>query len=450
MTMPAQTMPTMSNKQLLTKPVVKQLIKKQPDVDKDQPVVELYCSEYRNQNCVPHSTNVKSYVFNGDDLFFEGYPYSVELSKDNCDRIKFEKCRFFEAHEGTLLRVFNINDKWYTSTNRRLDAFNSKWAAKTTTFGLHFAIAVKENIKAVDDEGIFEDEEEIFEDEEEETLEEKKNRSRTYLNEIYEANLDKSKKYMFLLEPCNEERIVCLTKSPRFFNIGVFDKDNNLSLDEPVILERFVVPTPREFMFSNMEEMTNALEKVNIDHVQGFIAIQSEKGMDDKHFKILNDRYKYLFEVRGNTPSIRFRYLELDYMNTVINLRRGTNQQTTAQTQQMLDDFCDLYAFNPYPLQNYIWCKVVEDLFQKYYNRYIRKITADPSVTVKQDKIIKEVHWYFTESAKNGQYRHTDRIKIKDILAMQKPSELNQLIAEYEKKDKDAERERRTRSMHEM
>jgi len=411
---------------------------KQPDVDKEQPSVELYCSEYRDQRCVPHSNNAKSYVFNGDQLFFESYPYSIELSQTDYERLEFKKCRFFEAHEGTLLRVFNINGKWYTSTNRRLDAFNSKWAAKTTTFGIHFADAVRENIRAVNDDEFFE--------EEDKKLEERKQDARDYLNKIYEANLDKTKKYMFLLEPCKEERIVCLTNSPRFFNIGIFDKDNNLSLDEDVVLDEYKVPKPQELVFKDMQDMLHALSNINFKRIQGFIAIQSEEGRDDKHFKILNDKYKYYFGLRNNTSSIRFRYLQLEYQNTIINLGLGTNQQTTSQTKQMLDDFCAMYDFDPQPLIEYIWVKIVGDLFQKYQQRYIRKM-PDTSLTEKQDSMLKEIHRHFIKSLRVGNRRLTNKTRIMDILSMQKPSSLNQLIAEYEKKDKDSERNRRMREM---
>ena len=420
----------------ISKQIVQQQLRKQPDVDKERPSVELYCSEYRDQRCVPHSNNAKSYVFNGDQLVFEGYPYSIELTQTNYAGLEFEKCRFFEAHEGTLLRVFNISGKWYTSTNRRLDAFNSKWAAKTTTFGIHFADAVRENIRAVNDDEFFEDEDKKLED--------RKQDARDYLNKIYEANLDKTKKYMFLLEPCKEERIVCLTtNAPSFFNIGVFDKDNNLSLDEDIVLSGYEVPKPQELFFEDMRNMLEALNNIDFKRIQGFIAIQS----DDKHFKILNNQYKYYFNLRNNTSSIRFRYLQLEYQNSMINLGLGVNQQTSIQTQQMCDDFCKMYDFNPQPLMEYIWNKIVEDLFQKYKQRYIKKLGDVSPITEKQDKMLKEIHQHYIESLNRGNRRPTNKTRIMDILAIQKPSSLNQLIAEYEKKDKDAEKERHMKEM---
>jgi len=192
--------------------------------------------------------------------------------------------------------------------------------------------------------------------------------------------------------------------------------------------------------------MLCALDNIDFKRIQGFIAIQSEEGHDDKHFKILNNRYKYFFGLRDNTSSIRFRYLQLEHQNTMINLGLGTNQQTTSQTKQMLNDFCEMYDFNPQPLLEYVWLRIVGDLFQKYQQRYIRKM-PDTSLTEKQDMMLKEIHQHFIESLRAGNRRPTDKTRIMDILAMQKPSSLNQLIAEYEKKDKDAERERRMREI---
>ena len=130
----------------------------------------------------------------------------------------------------------------------------------------------------------------------------------------------------------------------------------------------------------------------------------------------------------------------------MINLGIGVNQQTTAQTKQMRDDFCQMYDFDPQPLLQYVWLKIVGDLFQKYQQRYIKKM-PDTSLTEKQDRMLKEIHTQYIESLKASNRRPTDKTRIMDILSMQKPSTLNQLIAEYEKKDKDAEKERRAREM---
>ena len=58
----ATNMSATTSKKITKQIVQQQLMKKQPDVDKERPSVELYSAEYRDQRCIPHSTNVKSYV----------------------------------------------------------------------------------------------------------------------------------------------------------------------------------------------------------------------------------------------------------------------------------------------------------------------------------------------------------------------------------------------------
>ena len=390
---------------------------KNPDIDLENEGVELYCSDFKDNS----ARNTKSYVFHRDELFLASCSYSIELGKEECDCLKFKNCRFFEAHEGTVIKVFNINNKWYTATNRRLNAFNSKWAARNTTFGIFFAAAVEENIRKVDDD-------EIFEDDIPKSLDQRKKEAKEYLNSIYESNFDKTKKYIFLLKPCKEERIVCETQSPKIFNIGVFDKDNNFSNDEKIIIENFTVPRPTELFFDNKEQMIEALSDINPMNLQGFVAIQKE-GSEDKHYKIFNDEYKYYFNLRNNRPSLRFRFLELCHENTMSNIKNYTNQNN-----KKIIDFTELYKddFDPHEVLEYIWSRIVVDLFRLYEAQYIKKLPVT-ILTDKQEYILEVVHSHFLNSGKRLPTNHQ---RISDLLAIQKPSILNQLLGEYEKKDK--------------
>ncbi|NDG32425.1 hypothetical protein EB118_20415, partial [bacterium] len=49
----------------------------------------------------------------------------------------FDKCSFYDSYEGALIRMFYYKNKWYLSTNRKLDAYRSKWASKES-FGSYF------------------------------------------------------------------------------------------------------------------------------------------------------------------------------------------------------------------------------------------------------------------------------------------------------------------------
>ena len=65
---------------------------------------------------------------------------ALEFKRETCEsaylnlesQINFENFSFFNSYEGTLIRMFNFDDKWYVTTHRKLDAFRSKWAGKTS------------------------------------------------------------------------------------------------------------------------------------------------------------------------------------------------------------------------------------------------------------------------------------------------------------------------------
>ncbi len=402
----------------MQKQQVKEIFKRKPDVDNN---VELYSHDFLSNSA--SLENRKSYIFHGDELFLEGYPYSIELTEDDFysgsepSGFEFDKCRFFEAHEGTLLRVFNIDGKWYTSTNRRLNAFNSNWIYKKSTFGIDFAAAVKENIRIVSDDEIFEEEENL-------TLEQQKDNARKYLDEIYERNLDKDKKYMFLLKLSKEEKFVCKSVPFSFFNVGVFDKDNKLDLTEPVVLDGYNVPTPAEPKFESLDHLFYELRNVDPEYIQGFIAIQE----NTKHFKILNGFYKRLSELRGVTPSLRFRYLEL--------LHEKANAQSDQEYHNCeirIDEFCRRFDFVPIAVENQIW-NIVNELHAKYYTIYINRERCD--VAPKMTKMLNYIHYEYINS---GYDLITSKPRIRYLVEYTNPSNLNQLIAEHEKACKRAE-----------
>jgi hypothetical protein len=199
--------------------------------------------------------------------------------------------------------------------------------------------------------------------------------------------------------------------SNSFLNIGVFDSSNNLSLDEDVSFKGCVVPRPERFRFETFSEMMEKLGAIDIDAIQGFIAIQDGK----IHYKIFNDRYNYLFSLRGNVSSIRFRYLELAHLIAI----------DKDYKEKHMKDFLELYPeFNPVPLQNFIWNVVVDDLHKKYMDVYVlKKLQTVPQKIM--DMLVK-IHDCYRKSGVR-----TDKTRIQDVLIFQKPSLVNQLINEY-------------------
>lgn len=408
--------------QPVSKMFIQNQVKKQPDVDENNNV-SLFCADYDKE--IQHPSNTKGYVFHGDKLFFQGFPYSIELNLNSFDesQIDLKQCRIFESHEGTIIRVFNINNIWYTSTNRKLNALKSKWAAKQTTFGQRFAAAVRDivddEVETVIDGGSSESSQtKNFE----ERVREQNLRDKAFLTKIYEKNLDPFKKYMFILKPSDEERIVCRAEpSSTIYHVGTFDKDNNLSLDEEVILNGEKIESPKERFFKDWHELRNSIDNININHHQGYILIQKGgEGEDDKHYKIINDRYRYLFSVRGNVPSLKFRYLQLRKYG-------GSGSIKNAQVnQEMYDSFLDLYDYHneANAIEKEIY-ELSKDLHQKYLFLYVEKKKTSDLSEAENDVLQNIIHKSYLETRSK-----TTISKINDLLTSDKPSKINKLLHE--------------------
>jgi len=384
---------------------------KKPDLDKSNNV-SLFCGNYNTLQTTKntqHPINIRGYVFVKDTLFFQGFPTSIELEDDMLETLDLSKCRVFEAHEGTLIRVFNINGVWYTSTNRKLDAMRSKWAAKYETFGQRFTDAIREILDELYEEEVKDDE--LFN----ESIQRINDRNRDFLNKVYERNLNPKYKYMFLLKPSEEERIVCKAEPrPTIYHVGTFNEDNVLNLDETVELDKNVIDKPKELKFTSVEEIKNAVEKCNIEHHQGFIIIYKDSATnnEDIHYKYSPIRYKYLFKVRANIPSLKFRYLQLR--------RYGVS---TEFTEKEFKAFIELYNYEhtSKEIETDIY-NICYDLHQKYITYYVDKKQIDIS-ELEKEVLQSIIHKAYIESRLK-----TTISRINDLLTQSKPNYINYLL----------------------
>lgn len=369
-----------------------------------------------------------SLVFINDVFAFSGYPYSIELTPDRLDSLDFDivtKCRFFEANEGTVLRVFNANDKWYTITNKKIDAFCSKWAAKTETFGCHLAksIFVLLNPDHTGDMPNFDD---II-------------TAKDYVNQTWSVSLDPKKRYFFLLKSSKEEKIVC-DVDMAILNIGVIDENNRLSLDEMVKLSQnstpfgagardVIVPNPVEHHISSLDELIRKLNNIDPKKCAGLLAIfkTNFSGNDIEadieqhiHIKLLNPTYKRLQSLRGNIPSLRFRFFQLTYLS-------NREMQLNPPVQpSYVEDFKQLYYPQCENMLEAVWM-VAQDLFKKYQSIYVKHENVYEELLPKTDSTLRIIHNEYLISK-----QPTTIQKISDILSYLEPEKLNQLVREYE------------------
>ena len=408
-----------------TKLFIQTQVKRKPDVDVDHDVT-LFCADQdeSNKSQITHPSNIRGYVFHGDKLLLQGFPYPTELNDETIATLEpaFSKLRFFESHEGTIIRVFNVTGKWFISTNRKLDAMKSKWAAKHTTFGQSFAEAVRDIVDDVE-----EDEDGPSDLAFEERVNQRNQREHDYLSQLFNANLNPENKYMFLLKPSQEERVVCRAEPrPTIYHVGTFDKDNNLTLDDTVKLGEEIVMKPKEHRFESIAALKNALLSLNIDHHQGFLAINTE---NNRHFKIVHPEYEFLFSVRGSVPSLRFRYLQLRKFGAGSNKNAQVNQQ-------MLNAFLELYSFDAdaNAIEEEIY-HLSKDLHAKYIKLYVDK-KKQPLMEQENDVLQNIIHKAYIDTRIK-----TTVSRINDLLTNWKPSVLNRLLVNLKKRDKETRSE---------
>jgi hypothetical protein len=329
-------------------------------------------------------------VFKGNDLVMNGFPYTHEFSEDNKEEIQneigdipFDDCTFYDSHEGTVIRMFSYNDIWYTSTNRKLDANKSKWSSRES-FGLFFKQALESEYEVNED---FRNR--ISTDE-----------SVDIIKRLQET-LDKNKQYMFLLINNEENRIVCKPPSkPTVFHVGTF---SNGILN---MTENIDIPYPKKHKFDNRDAIYDYVATIDITKIQGVIIFAP----DNKQYKIFNKEYAYLYKVRGNEPSIKFRYLQVRQDKEYVKLLK------------------ELYPTYITMFEEYenIITEIAKIINKAYVDRFIRNIYV--SVPQEEFGVIRSCHqWHTTDRSKNK----ISLGKVVEILNQQEATNLNKMIKRY-------------------
>jgi hypothetical protein len=356
------------------------------DIDNN---LELYCYI----QCGPTDNELlrqcRGVVFDKKELVMQAFPYTIEYSvkdtvllKSNLDPI-FKDCRFYDSHEGALIRMFNYNNKWFISTHRKLNAFNSKWGSKES-FGSSFNNALEYEYthndalqKAISfGEG-------------------------NTIMERFQSTLDTSKQYMFLVRHCSEHRIVCnYPENPTMYHVGTFV---NRKL---VMTECCNIPHPKEYTFSNQDELNDHVSNIDIRYVQGIICFSP----NNKQIKVVNSTYQDFFVARGNEPSIKFRYLQ-------IRLDYNMNDMLHKLYPHMISTFNEI--------ENNIY-DISKNMYAAYVQRFIKKQFV--TVPFEEFAVIKECHkWHETN-------RITNRISIEKVISVvnqQLPTKINHMIRHY-------------------
>ena len=264
----------------------------------------------------------------------------------------FKGVEFYHAYEGTIIRLYFHQDKWCLATNKRVDAFTSRWAVQRSHGDL-FLDALGQYYHNADESNVLQQ---------------------------LTSELDTDTQYMFLLGNINENVVVARTEEP-IYCIGSFKDD------------KFIYPHDIGFIKSpepvvglhTWEDIFRYVNGLNFLCFQGVIAI-IPRGEDRQplHLKLVNQDYFQLQKIRGNVPNLEFRYLEIRMDRDKYNAFRGLYSE-------YLDVFQD---------QENTLFDIAQEIYKSYNRRYRHKEYVNENglfVTV-----MKAAHsWHMSDPANN-------------------------------------------------
>jgi hypothetical protein len=296
--------------------------------------------------------------------------------------------------------MFNFNDKWFVSTNRKLDCFLSKWASKVS-FGDFFVEAL------------------TYQFEKNERLRENVPFEKGLHDPIEVFSrcvLDKSKQYVFLLLNNSENRIVCDSPEiPTIFHVGTFTNNNGeftLSMDDDIY-----IPYPEAHSFSELKDIYDYVYSSDYTKIQGIVIFAP----NNKQYKILNLDYKELYNIRGNEPSINYRYLQV---------------RMDARKNEMIRFLypSNIPVFEEY--ENYLY-DTAKFIYKSYVDRFINKQTV--TIPKEEYRIMSAAHTWYQSDRENNRISIS---KVIEIMNEQQPTHLNSIIRrlKLEKKKKTQEK----------
>lgn len=325
-------------------------------------------------------------VFDGEKIVMKAFPYTIELGINDTYQFDqdFSNYKVYDAYEGFLIRMFHYENKWYVCTHRKLNAFRSKWAS-SESFGTLFKKA----------------------------LETEKNRNEDFATSLssveqgenildtFQNTLDTTKQYMFLVSHSKENRIVSSTpESPFIYHVGTFI-DGELNMDETLTIGQ-----PTKHSFDNAEQMRNYVSNINIKKLQGVIVFAP----NNKQYKVFNNQYTEFFKVRGNEPSIKFRYLQV-----------RMNKEQTDMLYYLYPDMAKV--FDDY--ENALY-SIATTIYDSYVQRHIKH---NWSTLPTQEYVINRICHKWHESNKKKNKVSLD--KVINVMNEQSATLLNAMIRRY-------------------
>jgi len=253
--------------------------------------LSLYHYRLADENSNPLLKQVRGVVFNDEgQLIMRGFPYTPEYTHDDPNLSakigQVAKYMIIPSFEGTVLRVFFYKNKWFVSTHKKLFASESYWANRDLSFEEQFRQTI-DGMLQVPSSPL-------------KTFMQQKGQL-IFNYETFFESLDRTKQYMFLINPYGENRIVSSYGNILgVLHVGTF-VDNRFTLEENV-----GIPSPPLLHFKTVEEVSTYVAGMHPIHAQGVLLISP-----DAFIKVVSKAYSYLYQIRNNCPNMVLRYIEL-------------------------------------------------------------------------------------------------------------------------------------------
>lgn len=195
----------------------------------------------------------------------KSFPYTEEFTdifqlKD----LNFPDYTITNAYEGTILRLFNYNDKWYLSTHKKINGRESRWSGRE--FG------------------------ELFDE---------------VLNGYSLDNFDKKYTWIFLLSH-NENKIIIDVETPKLYLTGIFDGKNIIHPSKLLLPKHEPVTINKRINIPDFHAFETLFNELNPSNVNGLLLYNN-----NEYIKLSLREYDRRKRVRGNNPNIEIRFLEL-------------------------------------------------------------------------------------------------------------------------------------------
>lgn len=239
-------------------------------------------------------------------LVVPAFPVTREVGADEealrRSPIEWDAFDWYPAYEGTLVRVFHWDGEWRLASHRNPDLLVSgHWADAAHTFGetlLHRLRRLASPQPAARKAGTSE--------------------LRRWMQETFDADLDRGAVYYWLLRPSRAERIVAkglAMKDPRaVVSVGRRRRDQALAFEwyPRISVAGFELHLPpslaSETTVSSWDALERLLARGSLDEECGLLGVRRD-GRED-HLKILSAPFCRVRDLRRNAPNLDLAYLQ--------------------------------------------------------------------------------------------------------------------------------------------